>query len=897
MKTKIKEIEAIAIAAIMVVSIFAGIMPSIVPVALALTPPAGNFTAYEQSYNVSGINIRAGSEGQFNITVGNATFFPAENITLINITVPTELTPVAATLKVKNTAGSYITVTASLPTAGGENITVNLTSNHQLNNTNNGNVSIIFNATAKTSITDLANGDYIEFTVYAADDEGTMIQPTPNIGSGLWVKQNIQKKIVINPDPASGYTNEDIQLFVNVTDVYGNVNNTGGTVNFTGVAVSGGAFVTLSLTNATSNQGGQTNTTNASMFNISDTTQESVTVSVTTNTTGITPVGATVHFVAPITAVDVYGNLSTLQADSASVVLIQAQLKAADDSDVKLSGRTVEWYLNNTLLGSLSATSSTTNADGIANVTMTAKHDTGFAKITGRTTPTTSPPTYITDSWVVQLVPKVDSTQCTVVNTTATIQANATTSTITATIKNHAGGLLDGIPVTFNVTSDVTSDTTGTVDGVKKITKNSGTDGNASVVFTSKKAPETNTINVTVVVDSAETQIGGYEQTITVNPANADHITVSPAVLVIGASSGNVLTINATIRDAEENLNITTGYSAIFSIADDSIGNLTAVDDGAITPTTVTTSTAVGTDGFITVNFTANGELASTTFIVNISGAGPTLINVTRTLEAANADGLSLTPNVTTKPIGESIELTAQLTYGVEPVAISGKSVSYIIEEGVGTLTSDEGTSDALGASTTILTSTSAGLVTVLAQSELGFYDSTTVTFSGNASSLKLTPSPETVGSGENSTITVQAVDVNGYNSSRTKTGAVITGRMVTYSITSGTGELKDADTTFDANGTASVNVTSTTAGDVTVRAIGAGVLGTTTVIVTTPGVVVKGDFDADGDIDFDDFVEFAGAYGATSCADANYNSIADFDDDCNVDFDDFVEFAGVYTG
>ena len=74
------------------------------------------------------------------------------------------------------------------------------------------------------------------------------------------------------------------------------------------------------------------------------------------------------------------------------------------------------------------------------------------------------------------------------------------------------------------------------------------------------------------------------------------------------------------------------------------------------------------------------------------------------------------------------------------------------------------------------------------------------------------------------------------------------------------------------------------------------------------PGVVVtdgtatvevgeKGDFDGDGDVDFDDFVDFAAAYGATTCADANYDAIADFDDDCNVDFDDFVDFAGEYTG
>jgi hypothetical protein len=57
-----------------------------------------------------------------------------------------------------------------------------------------------------------------------------------------------------------------------------------------------------------------------------------------------------------------------------------------------------------------------------------------------------------------------------------------------------------------------------------------------------------------------------------------------------------------------------------------------------------------------------------------------------------------------------------------------------------------------------------------------------------------------------------------------------------------------------------------------------------------------KGDFDGDGDVDFDDFVEFAGAYG-TSEGDPTYTAVADFDNDGDVDFDDFVEFAGVYTG
>lgn len=867
MKTRIKKIEAIAIAAIAILTVM-----MITPTALAADPSTANVSA---SVNLNTTDILAGSTNAFNISI-NQTLSGAENVTLINITVPGVLSGITA-LKIKNGTGADITSSITdkhivAITGDAHNITVNLTGTHNMTPSYAGNVSVLFNATAKQTITDLENKDFMKFEVYAGDETSGGENATTDANLGIWFKQNIQKKIVINPDPASGYINEDIQLFVNVTDEYGNVNNTGGKVNFTGVAVSGGAFVTLPLTNATSDLG--YNNTNASMFNISDTTQESVTVSVTTNTTDITPVAATVHFVAPITAVAVEANMTTLQADGASVVLIQAQLKAVDDSNVKLSGKTVEWYLNNTLLGNLSAVSSITDANGIANVTMTAKSDTGFAKITGRTTPTTPPPTYITDSDVVQLVPEVDPNECTVVNTTATIQANAT-SMITATIKNFAGGVLQGIPVTFNVTTD----TTGTVDGEKKITIPSGADGNASVVFTSKKAPETNAINVTVAADGVKTRIGTL-QTITVTPANAHYINVTPAVLVVGASSGNVLTINATIRDEFENLN-KTNYDATFSIADDSIGNLTAWDTTGVANTTLISSKEVGADGYITVNFTANGELGSTTFTVNISKAGfPTLANETRTLIAENANGLSLSPNVTTKPIGESIELTAQLTYGGAPVAISGKSVSYIITEGVGTLTLYEGTSDAYGANTTILTSTSAGMVTVLAQSELGWYDSTTVTFSGNASSLKLTPSPATVGLGENSTITVQAVDVNGYNSSKTKTGEDIEGKAVAYSIISGTGELKDADTTFDANGTASVNVTSTADGDVTVRGVGAGVLGTITVTFTA--VECPWDINGDETVDISDLIILTNHWGEDW-------STGDFNSDGTIDISDVI--------
>ncbi len=63
---------------------------------------------------------------------------------------------------------------------------------------------------------------------------------------------------------------------------------------------------------------------------------------------------------------------------------------------------------------------------------------------------------------------------------------------------------------------------------------------------------------------------------------------------------------------------------------------------------------------------------------------------------------------------------------------------------------------------------------------------------------------------------------------------------------------------------------------------------------MVTVSLVYKGDFDADHDIDFDDFVAFGDAYDSVT-EDPNYNVIGDFDDSGGIDFDDFVAFGDVY--
>ncbi len=54
------------------------------------------------------------------------------------------------------------------------------------------------------------------------------------------------------------------------------------------------------------------------------------------------------------------------------------------------------------------------------------------------------------------------------------------------------------------------------------------------------------------------------------------------------------------------------------------------------------------------------------------------------------------------------------------------------------------------------------------------------------------------------------------------------------------------------------------------------------------------GDCDVDRDVDYDDFIVLAGAYGSSSGEPA-YDGRADFDRDGDVDYDDFINLAGNY--
>ena len=221
------------------------------------------------------------------------------------------------------------------------------------------------------------------------------------------------------------------------------------------------------------------------------------------------------------------------------------------------------------------------------------------------------------------------------------------------------------------------------------------------------------------------------------------------------------------------------------------------------------------------------------------------------------------------------------------------------------------------------------GKIVVAGSSDAGYTDSRDFALSryivGNAPTVSINPSSQTVAPGGTATIDVM-LDATGYslkgclvtvsfnNSVMTTTPgqiaghnclgkfeigpAIKDGNKVEYAMAATTAQ-PDIDCSimtieFDVDGTVVPGDYDFTITMAELRDQNNDLISPVTLLHGTVTIGHKGDFDGNGCIELYDFVEFAGAFG--SCmGDPAYNPVADFDDDGCIGLYDFVEFAGIF--
>jgi len=504
-------------------------------------------------------------------------------------------------------------------------------------------------------------------------------------------------------------------------------------------------------------------------------------------------------------------------------------------------GKGVTFEVDDTSYG-LSPASGTTDIYGNVSVTVTLPSAMGSANITA----------YLTDN----------------ANINDTIRVNATAGPVTGLLVTHDGPKLKSnvawennmTVIVYAVDAGGNKNNTAINSVTLTVTGTAVVNDTAAVAMVAGVAAwdvyDMNAESVTLTATSPGLTTGTNDTEFT-EPVTGITVTATP--ISITADKSNT-TIKAQLTGATGDVHVA-GVNITFTSM-----NATLALFGNFTLGTTCADTVAG--GYAEVNLTSN--TAGTTGSVQIQATalgkmGSTPVDITAALSY-----ITVSPSTWTLNVSETKEFSATANYSdgtsttIDPAWSSSNTT-------VGTITTSGGVLTALKMGTTTITATYNSETNT---SEVTVNGVLSVT-ANESSVITNTLTPVLFNVTDSDDIAVPGANVN-------LTGVSFEG------IHNGT---------TDANGSVTIPVNATSVGTITVTASKTGYIdGTDTIEARTTGVV-KGDFDGDGDIDFDDFVEFAGAYGATTCADANYNPIADFDDDCDVDFDDFVEFAGVYTG
>ncbi len=513
-------------------------------------------------------------------------------------------------------------------------------------------------------------------------------------------------------------------------------------------------------------------------------------------------------------------------ANSLGSIIITAQLRDASGNALSVPGSVITFNSDNPTILNVVGQTATTNANGIAIITVSTTTVAGTAVITAQDTTGHEGTVTVTTTAIVD-----NANSELVVNPAAKAGDNVT---VYATLYDYAGTEMPaGTTVSFSITS---GDPTSTLNSVAKgtiVTADTNSEGVATVTFRGTNASGAHSISATVVDEQGDIkQVGTSEQTITVSPNVAAVLVVLPASKGLENIKGTNVTFNVTVYDAYNNVNTTGEILVNVSTTDTTLGNMTVGSTVVNNHAVITTSSGIGSMLY-KINSTTAGT-ATLTFAAykNETGNSGLSTNFTASVHVTTkgATGIALTFDGSVQDIGSYVLASAQLTDSSGlALSISGTSISFVVRNaaGVTQLVNTSATNDT-GIATFSFNRTIAGVYTLTASNAtLGLSNSTTVTFVGSAASIVVTAnktSPLV-----NATVTINAT---------VKDSSGITSRSLgNGTITFLANDIGFASATL-SEGVARTTYTKATAGAVTITAFYNATLQNTTTVTFTPAVL-----------------------------------------------------------
>ncbi len=520
---------------------------------------------------------------------------------------------------------------------------------------------------------------------------------------------------------------------------------------------------------------------------------------------------------AAVTVVNLPVGSVTVEPPGPSVVLgssVQLSAVVRDVSGNVVTDRAVTWSTSNPALVTISSSGIATGvAVGSATITATSEGKSGTTLVTVVPLPVGS----------VTVSPPTASTRV------------ASTTTLTATVKDQSGTVVTNRVVTWTssntaVATVVGGVVTGVTPGVVTITATSeGKSGTATVTVaatpvasvTVQPARDTMLANATlqltaVTKDSAGVVLTGT--TVTWTTSNAAVATVSASGVVTAAPAGG----NATITATSEGKSGTSAITVIVPVATVTVAPATkTILAGDTAPFTATAKDASGNvlAGRVLQWSSSNPSVASisATGTATGTGVGTTTITATAPLEGksgsatltVNAASISVTPSPDSTYIGQAVTLTA---------TAKDKSGNPVPAQGVAWSSS----------APSVATVTQGGVVTGVAAGSTNIVatltgQSSQATFKVLAPVASITLSPVNPSIAKNGSVTLQATLKDASNA------PIGPGRVVVWTTTDTTGTV----TITPMAGMYSAMVKGKTAGTVIITATSEGKTGTTSVTVT----------------------------------------------------------------